>query len=107
MQITDLDQFFTGSNLIGTSRTFVGPDGKSYSWHLGMTTSMLTLKQEVTVDVPRTIAKFYPLNTVSSGRNPYLEIQPEGRHMLDIIVITWVYIETKRRGLEKQYPSIP
>ncbi|THH26997.1 hypothetical protein EUX98_g7191 [Antrodiella citrinella] len=108
MQITDLDQFLTGSDLIGSARTFVGPDGLSYSWHMGMTTSLLTLKAAVPAETaPKTIAKFYPQSAVGAGRNPYLEVQPEGMHMLDIIVITWVFVETRRRELEKQYPAFP
>ncbi|TCD60806.1 hypothetical protein EIP91_009491 [Steccherinum ochraceum] len=106
MQIIDLDRFMTGSDLIGSARMFTGPDGLSYSWHLGQMMSHLTLNATGSDGSSKEVAKFYPqTNLRSSNAKPYLDVHPEGLHMLDLIVITWVYIETRRRELEKRRPA--
>lgn len=32
---------------------------------------------------------------------PYLEIKPEGMHMVELIVLTWVYVATRKREEKK------
>lgn len=40
---------------------------------------------------------------VLEGTQPYLEIDPEGIHILELIITTWVYYESRRRDEEREH----
>jgi len=53
----------------------------------------------------RIIAQYKPHTTgylFSGKEKSYLEIQPEGEHMLDYIMVTFVYIEKLRKERERR-----
>jgi len=85
---------------IGWSRTFVGPDGKSYKWKMGLITSILELDDGS--KPPTVVAHFHQKNTFK-GTGAALELFPVGEHMLDVIVITWTYVESRRRDQERKH----
>ena len=52
----------------------------------------------VTMDEKKTvIAEFHPAHHILKKRKARLEIHPAGMHMLDHIVLTFVFAEDKRR----------
>lgn len=56
----------------------------------------------VTADEKKTvIAEFHRAHHITKKRKARLEIQPAGMHMLDYIVLTFVFVENKRRDREK------
>ncbi|KIJ58385.1 hypothetical protein HYDPIDRAFT_119577 [Hydnomerulius pinastri MD-312] len=78
-----------------TGRYFTGPDGRSYKWKHDP--RHCWLKEDVEgSDVE--LAKFHPRN---AGWNkpehpPYLEVSDSLEHMLDLIIITFIYVEKLR-----------
>lgn len=56
----------------------------------------------VTMDEKKTvIAKFHRAHHFTKKQKARLEVQPEGMAMLDHIVLSFVYVEHKRREREK------
>ena len=47
------------------------------------------------------IAEFHRAHNILKKRKARLEVQPAGMHMLDYIVLTFVYVENKRRERER------
>ncbi|KAJ2913761.1 hypothetical protein MD484_g6646, partial [Candolleomyces efflorescens] len=92
-------RFFDGS-WYGSDRIFTGPDGKEYTWALGLNKPSLFLN-----DASKTpIAKFHRQHAGSKDKEPVqasLEIYEEGLHMVDLIVVTFVYIEKMRKDRER------
>ncbi|KAI6140338.1 hypothetical protein BKA82DRAFT_4398446 [Pisolithus tinctorius] len=85
----------SGNSLLKTkwfssSRIFTGPDGKTYRWSLRSTNC--TLKEEGS-DLE--LAKYHQRNLgiMSPSHAPYLEVSPSVSHMLDYVVITFIYAE--------------
>ncbi|KAF8635601.1 hypothetical protein AX15_000241 [Amanita polypyramis BW_CC] len=89
-------KFFTKNGLgwNGCNWVFTGPDGLEYQWILGFRALELVRK-----DVARTrVARFHRrrLGIIGKRRPASLEIFQEGMHMVDLIVITFVYIRRRR-----------
>ena len=91
-----------------------GPDGVRYRWALGSMGMNLpkvslsstlsapsTLKHGmklVTTDEKKTvIAEFHRAHHLTKKQKARLEIQPAGMDMLDYIVLTFVFAETRHR----------
>ncbi|KAI3601663.1 hypothetical protein WG66_009035 [Moniliophthora roreri] len=84
--------------LFGRNRVFTAPDGREYKWILGSHTSKLVLNDGNDIDV----AKYHRENLGNLGiieekRRGVLEIYPAGEHMVDLILVTFVYVEKVRR----------
>ncbi|KAL0569944.1 hypothetical protein V5O48_012019 [Marasmius crinis-equi] len=75
------------------NRIFMGEDGKEYKWVLGPVYPELRLNDESQT----VVAKYNPGSVFTKKRPGVLEIFPSARHMMDIIVMTFVYVETARR----------
>ncbi|CAL1703175.1 unnamed protein product [Somion occarium] len=80
-------------------RVFIGPDGKNYKWHEGWNGPRLELADGS--KPAKTVAKLRQGNFFT-GRKAVLEIDPSVDHMRDLVVITFVFIETRRRERELQ-----
>jgi len=65
-------------------RVLTGPDGRTYRWNH----PVLELN-----DGSKTPAAIYKRSRRRKGEPATIEILPDGEHMLDLIVITWVYVE--------------
>ncbi|TEB19959.1 hypothetical protein FA13DRAFT_1645677 [Coprinellus micaceus] len=84
---------------LASHRIFTGPDGKEYRWKLGYAKPVLYLNDDTSTPV----AKFHQQDIISitpRARRAALEIFPAGEHMVDLIVVTLVYIEKLRRNRE-------
>ncbi|KAM6493987.1 hypothetical protein JOM56_010348 [Amanita muscaria] len=93
--------FFTskGFGYYGHNRVFTGPDGLEYQWSLG-----IRVPELVRLDSVKTpIARFHRrrLGVLKKRRPASLEIFPEGTHMVDLILITFVYIQKIRNDAEQ------
>lgn len=56
----------------------------------------------VTIDGKTVIAEFHCPNYLVNNQKARLEVRAEGMEMLDCIVLTFVYVENKRRQREAQ-----
>ncbi|KAF8652782.1 hypothetical protein AX16_004174 [Volvariella volvacea WC 439] len=83
----------------GSNRIFTGPDGREYVWELGLTTSQLFLNDDSKPLVANYYTKFWTLR--HKPENAYLEIMPNGEHMVDVILVTFLYIEKIRNEREE------
>ncbi|KAE9405830.1 hypothetical protein BT96DRAFT_988075 [Gymnopus androsaceus JB14] len=77
----------------GRHRVFTGEDGNEYRWRLGRTRPELTLNDALKTP----IATFHNQRLFSRQGCAYLEIFPQGQHMVDEIFVTFIYIERIRR----------
>ncbi|KAK0488053.1 hypothetical protein EDD18DRAFT_1335327 [Armillaria luteobubalina] len=88
----------------GKHRVFEGPDGKEYKWKM---TSTSKLFRNDGSDTP--IAKWHirkrGLFNPGKAMPAYLEIFPEGEHMVDLIFFTFIYVEKKRKDNERAAAS--
>ncbi|TFK64521.1 hypothetical protein BDN72DRAFT_846508 [Pluteus cervinus] len=100
-------EFFTKGGLtltkLGASRKFVGPDGKEYKWILGQSASTLVLNNDEKTKVAESHRKHY--GVFHKARPAFLEITPVGMHMVDLVLITFVYIEKLRKDAESARDS--
>ncbi|KAK2460725.1 hypothetical protein APHAL10511_007195 [Amanita phalloides] len=86
-------------NVFGQNRVFTGPDGLEYKWKLGFRAPEL-----VRNDTTRTpIARFHRRRLGLFRKQPpaSLEILPEGMHMIDLIMVTFVFIQKIRNDNER------
>ncbi|KAK0211829.1 hypothetical protein IW262DRAFT_1280228 [Armillaria fumosa] len=84
----------------GKNRVFEGPDGKEYKWKM---TSTSKLFRNDGSDTP--IAKWHirkcGLFNPGKAMPAYLEVFPEGEHMVDLIFFTFIYVEKIRKDNER------
>ncbi|KIK64381.1 hypothetical protein GYMLUDRAFT_161037 [Collybiopsis luxurians FD-317 M1] len=83
----------------GRHRVFTGEDGKEYKWRLRSTYCELSINDTGKTPVAKYHAKAF------SKDKPFLEIFPEGLHMLDEIFVTFMYVEQLRRVRETSSTS--
>jgi len=88
-------QFFrTSSFTIHWHRAFTGLDGKEYEWELGLSGCKLYLK-----DDPRPLVASYHtrnLGIIGEARPSSFEVYPGGQHMVDLIFVTFLFVERVR-----------
>jgi len=100
-------KFFTKKEMgwYGRRHAFAGPDGLEYEWILGSRVPELVRR-----DTARTpVARFHRrrLGIFRKARQASLEIFPDGTHMVDFILITFVYIQKIRNDAEGATMSTP
>ncbi|KAI6110892.1 hypothetical protein EDD16DRAFT_1225567 [Pisolithus croceorrhizus] len=85
------------SELFSSRRTFTAPDGKAYVWNLWRTNC--TLEEQGT---SLQLVKYHRRNVgiMSPSHPQYLEISPSVYHMLDLVVVTFIYAERISRRKE-------
>ncbi|KAK0475747.1 hypothetical protein IW261DRAFT_455137 [Armillaria novae-zelandiae] len=98
------------------NRVFEGPDGKEYTWKMTSTSKVsrynhviyhtdtgIKLFRNDGSDTP--IAKWHIRNrglfNPAKAKPAYLEIFPEGEHMVDDIFFTFIYVEKIRKENER------
>ena len=102
-------------------RIFTAPDGREYRWVLGLAAAVraisyltcpivrvLSLHQLYLNDEAETpVARFHTrrLGIFRKARQAFLEIFPAGEHIIDTIVVTFVYIEKVRKARERALRS--
>ncbi|KAF9009728.1 hypothetical protein BDQ17DRAFT_1235777 [Cyathus striatus] len=82
----------------GSYHVFTGPDGKEYYWKLGTTAEVLFLNDDSKTPVAHFHHKHYGI--FRKKRPASLEIFPAGEHMMDLILVTFIYIEKLRVDLQ-------
>ncbi|KIM49873.1 hypothetical protein M413DRAFT_439002 [Hebeloma cylindrosporum] len=87
-----------GLTTLGRDRVFTGPDGREYLWKLGERSCKLFLNDSAKTPV----ARFHRrrLGIIGAARPASLEIFTAGKDMVDLIVVTGVYMEKLRKDKE-------
>ncbi|KAJ8474957.1 hypothetical protein ONZ45_g3782 [Pleurotus djamor] len=83
----------------GKDRVFTGSDGQEYRWRIHASHAELTRQ-----DRTRTpIARYEPeeVQIIGKSKKATLEIYPEGEHMVDTIIVSFVYIEKLRKERDR------
>ncbi|ESK82738.1 hypothetical protein Moror_5672 [Moniliophthora roreri MCA 2997] len=97
-QQMETKQFFRrdgwSGKLFGRNRVFTAPDGKEYKWILDPLIMELVLND----GNDSLVAKYHRGNMgiTEEKRRGVLEIYPAGEHMVDLILVTFVYVEKVR-----------
>lgn len=94
-KIMEVSKFMPREGTWTRARCFVAPDGRSYRWKMGFTTSYLERIEDAGDHI--VVAKMRQANPFKK-RKASLHIDSSASHFLDLLVITWVYIEHRRRG---------
>ncbi|GLB35680.1 hypothetical protein LshimejAT787_0212450 [Lyophyllum shimeji] len=88
-----------GFSRFGRNRVWTASDGREYKWLLrSMKSELVTNDSE-----EKTIAKSHrrSLGILGPVRPGYLEILPEGEHIVQEILITFIYVEKYRKEKER------
>ncbi|KIM49884.1 hypothetical protein M413DRAFT_439018 [Hebeloma cylindrosporum] len=88
-----------GWTLLGRNRIFTGPDGREYIWKLGPFVCKLFVN-----DSDKTPVAFFHrrhVGIIGKARPASLEIFEAGRDMIDLIVVTGVYMAKLRKDKER------
>jgi len=94
--------FFKHEGKTGRRRYFTASDGVSYMWILSKHMATLELNDATKTLVARSHRR--RLGLLGKPRKAYIEISSEGEHVLDDVVVSWVFAETRRRALEAKRP---
>ncbi|KAG1891482.1 hypothetical protein F4604DRAFT_1566708 [Suillus subluteus] len=88
-------EFIPKRGLWGQERVFIGPDSRPYRWDLK--SRVVVLSRD---DASRTeVARFHraTFGIVGRKRKAMLEVSPEVAHMMDTVIMTFIYVETLRK----------
>ncbi|KAH7921065.1 hypothetical protein BV22DRAFT_1049898 [Leucogyrophana mollusca] len=96
--------FIPSGGVLRRKRTFTGPDGRSYRWELGSKVVVLYLNSTFKTEVARLHRR--SLGIIGRKKSPYLEVSPQVEHMLDLIILTFIYVEKLRMDKEKASESV-
>lgn len=88
------------SGIVGSNRIFTAPNGREYKWRFSVSSKP---KLYVNDGSDTVVACFHgsSIGLLSPTRDAYLEIYPEGRHIKDVIVMTFIYVEKLRRDKKR------
>ncbi|KAG2070042.1 hypothetical protein BDR04DRAFT_658586 [Suillus decipiens] len=95
----ETNDFIQKRGLLGRKHVFIGPDKCSYRWDLKSKVVVLSRDDASRMEVAR-------LHTATLGimgrkrKAMWLEVSPEVAHMMDTIIITFIYVEKLRKDIE-------
>ncbi|KAG2077835.1 hypothetical protein BDR04DRAFT_1064671, partial [Suillus decipiens] len=91
--------FIPKRGLWGRTRVFIGPDRRPYRWDLKSRVVVLSRDDGFRMEV----ARFHRATLGIRGRKrkAMLEVSPEVAHMMDTVIMTFIYVEKLRRDKEE------
>ncbi|TFK20908.1 hypothetical protein FA15DRAFT_673099 [Coprinopsis marcescibilis] len=99
------DTIFTrehGTEFSGDDRLFLGPDNREYRWRARSRKSELITNDGTGTLVAKFHNKHYEIFSCIQEPGPAsLEILPLGMQMIDFIMLTYAYVETKRQEYQR------
>ncbi|KAF8123566.1 hypothetical protein EV363DRAFT_1455362 [Boletus edulis] len=89
------NEFLPSRGILGRRRTFTGPDGCPYGWNMVFTKAVVLSRDD---ESRAELARYHKgsLGIVGPKHKPRLDVDPAAEHMLDLIVLTFVYVEKIR-----------
>ncbi|KAG1743947.1 hypothetical protein EDD22DRAFT_919937 [Suillus occidentalis] len=99
----EAENFISMGGYINKKFVFTGPDGRSYRWDLQ---HKLVLSRNETLRTE--VARYHraTLGIIGRKREATLEVSPGVVHMMDTIIITFIYVEKLRRETERRSRTI-
>lgn len=94
------DTFIPRHGIRGRKRTFTGPDSLPYRWDMDFKIVRLSRDDATRQELARSHRR--SLGVIGPRRDPSLDVDPSLMHMLDMIVLTFIYVEKLRRDKEKR-----
>ncbi|KAH7925699.1 hypothetical protein BV22DRAFT_1064496 [Leucogyrophana mollusca] len=87
--------FIPSRGFTGLTHYFTGHDGRPYKWKLGP--DACTLKRDDASEA--IVARFHHANhgIMKPKHDAYLEVWPDIIHMVDLVLVTFIYVEKLRR----------
>ncbi|KAI6101919.1 hypothetical protein F5141DRAFT_1136393 [Pisolithus sp. B1] len=117
------DTFIPRHGIRGRKRTFEGPDGLPYRWDMDFKFVRVCTCPKVCHDSPaltgfctqlsrndatrQELARFHRqrIGIIGSRREPYLDVDLALKHMLDMVVLSFIYVEKLRMDKERRAKS--
>ncbi|KAG2365611.1 hypothetical protein BDR07DRAFT_1607358 [Suillus spraguei] len=92
-------KFIPKKCLRGRKRVFIGPDKRPYRWDLESKVVILSRDDGFRMEV----ARFHraSLGITERKHKAMLEVSPEVAHMMDTVIMTFIYVEKLRRDKEE------
>ncbi|KAG1891486.1 hypothetical protein F4604DRAFT_1876578 [Suillus subluteus] len=92
-------EFIPKRGLWGRKRVFIGPDNRPYRWNLKSRVVVLSRDDASRAEV----ARFHraTLGIIGRKRKAMLEVSPEVAHMMDTVIMTFIYVEKLRMDKEQ------
>ncbi|KAI6007498.1 hypothetical protein EDC04DRAFT_2611348 [Pisolithus marmoratus] len=91
--------FIPCHGFMGRKRTFTGPDGLPYRWDMDSWIVRLSRNDAARQELARSHRQ--SLGIIGPRRDPSFDIDPSLMHMVDMVVLTFVYVEQLRINREK------
>ncbi|KAG1756307.1 uncharacterized protein EDB91DRAFT_1076368 [Suillus paluster] len=96
--------FIPNRGWMGRKRVFIGPDGRSYRWDLQDKVVVLFLDDGSQTEVARYHRA--TLGIIGKKRKATLEVSPAVAHMMDTVIMTFIYVEKLRMDDEQATRNI-
>jgi len=93
------NHFIPRHGITGRKRTFTGPDGLPYRWDMLFDVVVLSRDDGSKSEVARYHRGSFGI--IGPRKKPCLDVDPDVTHMLDLIVLTFVYVEKLRMDKER------
>ncbi|KAG2752692.1 hypothetical protein P692DRAFT_20724934 [Suillus brevipes Sb2] len=91
-------EFIPKKGFWGRKRVFTGPDGRPYRWDMKKSAVVLSRDDESRTEVARSHRA--TLGIIGRKRDARLEVSPEVAHMMDTVIMTFIYVEKLRMDEE-------
>ncbi|KAG1891481.1 hypothetical protein F4604DRAFT_1611832 [Suillus subluteus] len=92
-------EFIPKRGLWGRERVFIGPDSRPYRWNLKSRVVVLSRDDTSRAEVARFHRASFGI--VGRKRRAMLEVSPEVAHMMDTVIMTFIYVEKLRKDKEE------
>ncbi|KAG1853160.1 hypothetical protein DFJ58DRAFT_841690 [Suillus subalutaceus] len=92
-------KFIPKRGLLGQKRVFIGADSRPYRWDLKSSVVVLSRDDASRTEVARSHRA--TLGIIGRKREAMLEVSPEVAHMMDTIIMTFIYVEKLRMDQEE------
>lgn len=96
----ETEDFIPARGFLRRKYVFTGPDGRSYRWDLHRSVVVLSRNEELRTEVARYHRA--TLGIIGRKRKATLEVSLGVAHMMDTIIITFIYVEKIRREKERR-----
>ncbi|KDQ59873.1 hypothetical protein JAAARDRAFT_56805 [Jaapia argillacea MUCL 33604] len=100
-RIVSISKFLKRAGLL--NRKFQAPDGREFKW---IATGLRSMKLVLNDGTKTLVAKMTDGWLFTSNRKSRIEIFPAGQSIIDLIIITYVYVNKIRRDVQHK-PNIP
>jgi len=97
-QIQDFGDLMQSRGILKRTRILQGPDGQSYRWKMGWVSCRLEFNDSS--KKPEVVAQFHRYKYIFNKKQAELEVEDSVKNILDWVVITWIFIERRRRDME-------